>query len=342
MLAYLTYEQWIQPEIIPGLPFRWYGLMYLVAFAIAYGLFIYQVKKRSIEVSQDDIINFFFWVIIGLLIGARLFATLLFDGSGYYWRNPHRIFWPFDDNFRFVGLAGMNYYGGLVGAVVAGVIYCRKERLDIVDWADMLAGGIPLGYTFGRFGNFINGELYGRITRLPWGMTFPHAERFPASEGWVQEFAADIGMEIAPDVAMVNLPRHPTQLYEAVLDGFLIWLVIWFIVRKRRPFPGFTIGFYIIAYGCVRFLIDYLRMSLTGEFLIQLSSKPNPPYLFVTPFNFIPSQLYSLLMVAGGLLFLILVKRFYRPPTQLSDEPKTGRSGGTSSRKLKKRIERSK
>ena len=336
MLAYLRYEQWIKPEIIPGLPFRWYGLMYLVAFAISYVLFMYQVKRNKIEVPRDDVMNFFFWIIVGLLLGARIFATLLFDSSGYYWRNPHKIFWPFDDNFRFVGLAGMNYYGGLVGAVIAAVIYCRKKKIDTVEWADMLAGGIPLGYTFGRFGNFINGELYGRVTKLPWGMTFPHARPFPPTADWVREFAADIGMEIAEGVP-VNLPRHPTQLYEALFDGFLIWLVIWLIIRKRRPFPGFTLGFYIIAYGFVRFLIDYLRMSLTGDFLITLSSKPNPPHLFVTPFNFIPSQLYSFLMVAGGVIYLILVKRFHRSPEAESEEkPKQ-----ISSRKMHKKIDRS-
>ncbi len=370
MPAYLNYQQWINPEIIPGLPFRWYGLMYLVAFAIAYGLFIYQIKRRKLDISTDDVVNFFFWCIVGLLIGARLFATLLFDSSGFYWRNPHRIFWPFDESMRFTGLAGMNYYGGLVGAVVAGIIYCKRKRLDTVEWADMLAGGIPLGYTFGRFGNFINGELFGRVTKLRWGMVFPHARRFPASEEWVQDFAADIGMEIAPDQVLVNLPRHPTQLYEALLDGFIIWLVIWLFIRKRRPFPGFTISFYIIAYGFMRFLVDYLRVPLTGDFLLKLSGKPNPPYEFVTPLNFVPSQLYSLLMIAGGVAFMILVKRFYKPPvpreagdtkrggsgsktgTRRGKAPgrkgrKSGVSGGDDSsrqvpsRKLKKKIDKS-
>ena len=341
MLAYLRYEQWIKPEIIPGLPFRWYGLMYLVAFAISYFLFIYQVRKRKIEVSQDDIINFFFWIIVGLLIGARLFATLLFDSSGYYWRNPHKIFWPFNDQFQFIGLAGMNYYGGLVGGVVAGVLYCRRKKLDVIDWADMLAGGIPLGYTFGRFGNFINGELYGRVTKSPFGMIFPHARTFPANESWVKEFAAIIGLPIGPDAVSVNLPRHPTQLYEAALDGLLIWLVIWLLIRKKRPYPGFTMGFYVIAYGFVRFIIDYLRMSLTGDFLLQLSAKPNPPYLYVTPFNFIPSQLYSLLMIAAGVLYLVLVRKFYKTPedriqTAVDDTKKP------SSRSIKKRIGKSK
>jgi phosphatidylglycerol:prolipoprotein diacylglycerol transferase len=312
--------------------------MYLVAFAISYFFFVYQIRKRKLEISQDDIINFFFWVIIGLLIGARLFATLLFDSSGYYWRNPHRIFWPFDDQFHFIGLAGMNYYGGLLGAVVAGILYCRRKRIDTVEWADMLAGGIPLGYTFGRFGNFINGELYGRITKLPWGMIFPHAQTFPASEPWVQSYAADIGLPVTPEAVSVNLPRHPTQIYEAIFDGLLIWAIIWFLVRKRRPYPGFTIGFYVVAYGFVRFVIDYLRMPLTGDFLFKLSSKPNPPYEFVSIWNFIPSQLYSLLMVLGGVLFLVFIKRFYRPPTPREEAKKKP----PSSRRLRKRIDRSK
>ena len=106
MTLYFAFPDWISTEIIPGLPFRWYGMMYLVAFAVTYLLFMYQVKRRKLDVDPDTVLNMFFWIIIGLLIGARIFATLLFDESGRYWARPWLIFWPFDENMNFVGLQG--------------------------------------------------------------------------------------------------------------------------------------------------------------------------------------------------------------------------------------------
>mgnify|MGYP006289974939 FL=1 len=309
MLGYLQFPEWIKPEIIPGLPLRWYGLMYLLAFLIAFLLFRWQIKDRELDVNKDDIMSFFFWGIIGLLIGARLFATLFFDPTHTYLQKPWLIFWPFTDG-RFVGFQGMNYYGGLVGAVIALIIFCRIKKINLLDWGDMLLAGVPLGYTFGRLGNFINAELFGRVTTAPWGMIFPHARRFPVSEEWVQETAAKIGMEL-PETGFVNLPRHPTQLYEGFFEGIVLWLVLWFVFRKRKKFDGSIIGIYIIGYGIIRFVIDYFRMPISrGDFLLRLSPIDNPPHLLLTPFNFITSQLYSFLMILAGVLFFIAVKKY--------------------------------
>ncbi len=336
MLAYLQYPDWINPEIIPGLPLRWYGLMYLVAFLIAYVLFSYQIKKRKLEVVQDDILNFFFWGIIGLLIGARLFATLLFDPTHTYLQKPWLIFWPFS-NGRFVGLQGMNYYGGLAGCIVALIIYCRVKKVELLDWGDMLLAGVPLGYTFGRLGNFINAELFGRVTAAQWGIVFPNARRFPATEEWVREIVEKIDMTV-PESGMVNLPRHPTQLYEAFFEGIVLWVVLWFVFRKRKPYNGFLVGVYIIGYGVMRFIIDYFRMPISADdFLIKLSSVHNPPYLFVTPFNFLTSQVYSALMIIGGILFLVIISH-YQKKKNIDDSRKQGKKK-TSMRKLRKKIQ---
>jgi phosphatidylglycerol:prolipoprotein diacylglycerol transferase len=334
ILSYISYPTWLHPEIIPGLPLRWYGLMYLVAFAITYLLFNYQVKQRKLNIERDTVMNFFFWGIVGLLIGARLFATLIFDSTGRYLLKPWLIFWPFDENFRFTGFTGMNYYGGLVGAVVACIIYTRVKKLDFFDWADMLVAGIPLGYTFGRFGNFINGELYGRLTTAPWGMIFPNARSFPASESWVVDFARKCNLDISQDAVMVNLPRHPSQLYEAFLEGIFLWLVIWFIFRKRRPFQGFLLGVYIISYGLVRFFVDYFRIPLGKDFAIKLSSIENPPYLLLTPWNFLASQIFSILMILGGGILLILLYMYWKRREAITEKPKV------SMRKLRKKIGR--
>ena len=177
MLSFIPYPQGLKPEIIPGFPMlRWYGLMYIVAFAITYALFRLQVKQRELSIAKDDILNLFFWGIMGLILGARFFAVTIYDQGGYFFRNPLQAILPFTwagGKFAFTGFQGMSYHGGLLGAVVAIVIYCRVKRFDVLDWGDMLVAGTPLGYFFGRLGNFINGELYGRITAVPWGMVCP-------------------------------------------------------------------------------------------------------------------------------------------------------------------------
>ena len=331
MILHLPFPDWIRPEIIPGLPLRWYGLMYLVAFGIAYLLFRYQIKERGIKVEGDTVVNWFFWGILGLLIGARLFSTLLFDPTGVYIRKPWLIFWPFDTNMKLVGFQGMNYYGGLVGALAALIIYSRVKKIDLIDWADMLLTGIPLGYTFGRLGNFINGELFGRVTTLPWGIVFPHARRLPVSEPWVRETAAKIGMDLT-GLTAVNLPRHPTQLYEALSEGIILWLILWFIFRKRRPYPGFMIGAYILGYGFIRFIIDYFRMPLSrDDFLIRLSSADTSIFLLQSPFNFITSQVYSFLMILAGVLTLIAFR-------QVDLKRREEKEKKISPRKLRKKI----
>ena len=328
MMAYLQFPAWLTTEIIPGLPFRWYGMMYLLAFAVTYLLFRVQVRRRSLEVDPDTVVNFFFWGIIGLLVGARLFSTLLFEPTGFFLRRPWLIFWPFRDG-QFVGLQGMNYYGGLVGAVVGFVAYARIKKIDILDWGDMLVAGLPLGYTFGRLGNFINGELYGRVTTAPWGVVFPHARRFRASESWVREWAAKIGMEVQGPDSLVNLPRHPTQIYEGLTEGILLWLILWFIVRKRKPFNGFLIGFYVLAYGTIRFVIDYFRMPISAsDFTVRLVDTSLPVFFVQSPLNLIPSQFYSLAMVVGAAVFLaVLARRSAIRPARGSRHPNQDPNG---------------
>ena len=281
MPAYIPFPQWIRPEIVPFLPIRWYGLMYLFAFAIAYILFRWQLKERKLTPKKDHVTDFFFWTIIGLLIGARLAAVTIYDPEGYYLRHPLQIILPFprvDGKLQLTGLAGMSYHGGLVGAIAGAVIYMKVKKLDVLDWGDMLVTGIPLGYTFGRLGNFINGELYGRVTTAAWGMVFPHAEGFPVKQQWVKDLAALSGCR-CPGSGTVNLPRHPSQLYEGFFEGFVLWLVMWFLIRKRRPFKGFMIASYVIGYGVIRFFIEYTRGAGQGHRAIPSPSCPwRTPY----------------------------------------------------------------
>lgn len=318
MLLAVHFPSWLSPEIIPGLPLRWYGLMYLVAFALAYFLFRKQVKERKLDINEDDGSSLFFWGILALLIGARIFAVLVYDTSGMYLRRPWLVFWPFE-NGRFVGLQGMSYHGGLVGAIVGIVAYCRYKKWNIREIGDLLVAGIPLGYTFGRLGNFINGELYGRVSSGPFAMYFPHARGFDVSEGWVQDIAREVGLSLSGIQGTVNLPRHPSQLYEALFEGVFLWLVIWFL-RNKRPFRGFLIGIYVIGYGLVRFVIEYFREPDSDlGYRIELVKTNLPPALFSSPFNLSTGQILCLLMILGGLIFLLVASRMpNREPGPLS------------------------
>ncbi len=302
----IPYPTWIKPEIIPGLPLRWYGLMYLIAFGIAYLLFMRQVKERRLRWSEDDISGLFFWAILGLLIGARIFATIVYDTSGVYLQKPWLVFWPFRDG-RFVGLQGMSYHGGVIGATTAIIVYARLKRMGVREVGDLMTAAIPLGYTFGRLGNFANGELYGRVTASPIGMIFPNAERFPTNLPWVRAIAEQAGVAISG--ASVNLPRHPSQLYEALFEGLVLWLAVWFL-RQRKPFKGFIIGAYMVGYGAFRFVIEYFREPDADlGYRIHLVKDGVPPALFSSPLNFSTGQVLCALMILGGIVWWIVASR---------------------------------
>ena len=343
MLAYLTYPKWMNPVIIPGLPLRWYGLMYLVAFGITYVLFRYQVRERKLDIKDEDVVNFFFWIIVGLLVGARVIATTVYDPTGQYLRRPWLIFWPFDKSMRFIGLAGMSYHGGLIGVIVVVFLYCRAKKYSFRVWGDMLVTGVPLGYTFGRLGNFINGELFGRVTTSPFGMIFPHAQRFPTSETWVREIAAKVGLAIQDGQELINLPRHPSQLYEAFFEGIVLWLLMWFVFRRRELLRGARIAIYIVGYGLVRFFIEYVREPDIGiGFPIKFVDIANPTYLYLTPWNFTTGQILNFLMIAGGIIYLVVIaRRACSGADEIQGKDQAKKTKQMSSRKLQNKIKRS-
>jgi phosphatidylglycerol:prolipoprotein diacylglycerol transferase len=309
--------------------------MYLVAFAIAFYLFNYQIKENKIEVIEDEVSNFLFWTIIGLLIGARVFAALVYDTSGVYWSKPWLIFWPFY-NGRFVGLQGMSYHGGVIGALAGYILYCKVKKKDVLLWGDMLSAAVPLGYTFGRLGNFINGELFGRVTDSPLGIVFPFAQKFPVSLEWVKNMATSIGMDISGQV-LINLPRHPSQLYEALFEGLVLWLILWFLLKKRKPFNGFLIGAYMIGYGVFRFFIEYMREPDTGmDFPLQFGSEEAPNYLLTSLLNFSTGQILCFIMIASGFLFIAILSANNKKKTMTQNGSMN--KGQKDMRKLRKKI----
>jgi phosphatidylglycerol:prolipoprotein diacylglycerol transferase len=212
---------------------RYYGLMYIVAFTIVYLLVTYRIKHEKLSFSGETVQNYFIWAILGLMIGARL-GYVIFYNIQYYISHPLEIFLPFSFNsgFHYTGIGGMSYHGGLIGIILGTLFYCSKYKINFWELSELFIPAIPLGYTFGRLGNFINGELYGRATDVPWGMYFP----------------LDTSGQL----------RHPSQLYEAFFEGVFPFIVLWGI-RKKSPFPGFLLSIYLIGYGTVRFFIEFVR-----------------------------------------------------------------------------------
>ena len=249
------------------LKLRYYGLMYVVAFAIVYALALLRIKKETdFNISKAQVGDLMTAMILGLIIGARL-GYVVFYNFSFYLSHPLEIIFPFEfsNGLRFVGIAGMSYHGGLIGVVVGVLIYCRKNKIKFWEAAELFVPAIPLGYTFGRLGNFINGELYGRVTTHPIGMVFPQAPG--------------------------NALRHPTQLYEAFFEGIFLFCILWLSRRRLKP-AGASIAVYLMGYGCVRFVIEFYREpdEHLGLMLLSLTM----------------GQLLCLSMMACGLVLLVI------------------------------------
>ena len=316
---YLNYPSWIHPEIFPNVPvlglLRWYGLMYIFAFGTAFFL-LKKVSKEGLlntetyTSTEDDIFSFIATGIVFLLIGARVFSALVYDTSGLYRQKPWLIFWPFDSSGRFTGLAGMSYHGGFIGGLLGMIVWCIKRKQPIFKWIDAMVCAIPLGYTFGRLGNFLNGELYGRITTMPWGIIFPNAEVFSSSKPWVQEFAAKIGMDIT-NMNLVNFPRHPSQLYEAFFEGIVLWLIIW-LLRKHKKWDGMLSSIYVVGYGVFRFFIEYFREPDADIGYRIAKDSTAPIYTNTSLLNISTGQILCFLMIIGGILMGIFTYLYYK------------------------------
>ena len=214
----------IDPTIVKLGPFqiRWYGVMYILAFMASYFLVRYQIRKKRLDIDATKVNDLFLFLIIGLIIGARL-GYIVFYNLPFYFSNPLKIFALWE--------GGMSFHGGLIGVIFLGLIYVRKYRANFWEFADLIIVTAPIGIGLGRLGNFINAELYGRATDLPWGMIFP-------SGG--------------------DLPRHPSQLYEFFLEGILLFTILWWI--KDRPFKkGTLFCLFLFLYSVFRFFVEFFR-----------------------------------------------------------------------------------
>ncbi len=239
----------INPIALPLGPLggiHWYGVMYLLGFAAGWWLGRNRVRAgRLPNVSPNDFSDLMFYAMLGVVLGGRI-GYVLFYSFPAFMQHPLMIFRVWE--------GGMSFHGGLIGVVTAGMWWARKHRLHPFDVVDFLAPLVPPGLGFGRLGNFIGGELWGKPSDVPWAVIFPKA--------------------LPPDIARLGLPklrelahqgtldafaRHPSQLYEALLEGVVMFVVLYWYSRKPRPRYAVS-ALFALMYGCFRFLVEFVRV----------------------------------------------------------------------------------
>ena len=239
---------------------RWYGLMYLLAFLIGWGLGRYRVKQPNSGWTAEQMDDLVFYIALGVILGGRI-GYILFYGCGNVLRAPLMLFRIWE--------GGMSFHGGFLGVLLAMALFARKHHKAFWATMDFVAPLIAPGLLFGRIGNFINGELWGRVTDLPWGMVFRQT-----GDG---------------------LPRHPSQLYQAALEGLALFLIVWLFSAKPRPTMAVS-GVFALSYGVFRFLVEFVR-------------QPDPQLGYLAFGWLTMGQLLSLPLIAVGLVLLALAYR---------------------------------
>jgi phosphatidylglycerol:prolipoprotein diacylglycerol transferase len=227
MLLALSYPM-IDPVAlqIGPIAIRWYALAYIAGLLIGWRIVLRHIRRNpEPPMLRADADDFLVWAIVAVIVGGRL-GYVVFYNPGYYLERPLEVL--------FLWHGGMSFHGGLVGVIVALVVFCRQRNLDLLRVADLVTSVVPVGLFFGRIANFINAELWGRTTDVPWAMVFPGAG--PA-------------------------PRHPSQLYEAFLEGIVLLIVLQWLYSnpKVRERPGVVAGVFLLAYAAIRIFIELYR-----------------------------------------------------------------------------------
>ncbi len=253
----------VHPNIDPvafnigPLAVHWYGIMYLLGFAAAWLLAVHRGKKTG-EWTQDQVSDLIFYAAFGVIVGGRLGYVLFYNFPSFI-QNPLYLFKVWE--------GGMSFHGGLLGVIVALIVLSRQQQRAFWSVGDFVAPLVPIGLGLGRIGNFINGELWGRVTDVAWGMVFPIAG---------------------------PLPRHPSQLYEFLLEGVLLFIILWVYSSRSRP-RGSVSGLFLLCYGSFRIFIEFFR-------------QPDPQLGYLAWNWLTMGQLLSVPMIVFG-LFLIFRSR---------------------------------
>ena len=239
---------------------RWYGLMYLLGFLAGWALGRYRVRQPNSGWTAEQMDDLVFYIALGVILGGRI-GYVLFYGFGNFLRDPLALFRVWE--------GGMSFHGGFLGVLLAMVLFARKHYKGFWPTMDFVAPLIPPGLFFGRIGNFINGELWGRVTDLPWGMVFRQT-----GDG---------------------LPRHPSQLYQTALEGVALFLIVWLFSAKPRPAMAVS-GVFALSYGVFRFLVEFVR-------------QPDAQLGYLAFGWLTMGQLLSLPLIAVGIVLLALAYR---------------------------------
>ncbi len=243
------------------LKIHWYGIMYLIGFAAAWWLGQYRARQTNSPLKPEQVSDLIFYGALGVVVGGR-FGYVFFYNLDRFLEQPAWLFAVWD--------GGMSFHGGLLGVMVALMIYARKLGVRFFAMMDFVAPLVPVGLGAGRLGNFIGGELWGRVSDVPWAMVFSH----PAAG---------------------DLPRHPSQLYQFALEGVLLFVILWFYSARPRPAMAVS-GLFLICYGSFRFVVEFFR-------------QPDAHLNFVALNWVTMGQLLSLPMMIGGLALLIAAYR---------------------------------
>ena len=248
----------INPILFSLGPLRigWYGLMYAITFLTGYWYLQRTAKKEGGPIPVDEVPNLATYIILGTILGGRL-GWVIFYGGMPYLMEPWRVI----ETWK----GGMSFHGGMLGVAAALLIYARRHKLSPLKLADYIMLWLPVGLFLGRIGNFINGELFGKPTDGTWGVIFPHAD---------------------------NLPRHPSQLYEAGMEGVLLFIIL-LVLKSRKPGDGYAPATVLLAYGVFRFIVEFVRL-------------PDADIGYLWAF-FTMGQLLSLPMIAAGIFWWWLI-----------------------------------
>lgn len=215
--SYIFYSETLKTGL------SWYAFMYVIGFTSAYFILQYRYKKGTLQLGQTaDVGLLITYCAYGVILGARIFYVLVYNPK-FYLEHPLQI--------PAVWNGGMSFHGGLIGGIGAMYLFARRFQLPLFRLLDALAMCLPIGLGFGRIGNFINGELYGRVTNVPWAMVFPHGGPFP---------------------------RHPSQLYESFLEGIVLGVIVYLVARRKHR-DGILSAVVLVSYGMIRFLVEFFR-----------------------------------------------------------------------------------
>ncbi len=209
---------------IGSFPVRWYALAYLAGFVVGWKYCLSLVsREEGTRPNAEDIDDFLVWAVVGVILGGRL-GYVLFYNFDFYLNNPGEIYQ--------VWKGGMSFHGGMIGVLFAMFAFEKRRKINILRLSDIICAAAPIGLFFGRIANFVNAELYGKVTTVPWGVVFPNGG---------------------------DVPRHPSQLYEALLEGLVLFIILYFMTRSDKVKDGMVSGVFLIGYGVSRALVEFVR-----------------------------------------------------------------------------------